>query len=373
MKKEVKIEKIVFGGSGLGRIEGQVVFVENTLEDEIVLVDTIEKKGFLEGKLCEILSPSKLRLKPDCSYSNICGGCDFRHTNYDNEISLKISMLKDTFLRIGNIDLNNFNLNIIKSPNRNRYRVKSKFQYKNNKFGFYKKKSNTIIDIKSCLNLPDFIDKLIPEIKTSSPFFIESHLFDDKYFRYKKISNVQEQKYIFDNYVFIHKPGNFIQANRFLIKEFINVVEKYSGFGGNLVELYSGSGFFTLPLSFNFDSIKCYEISKNAVNCLNNSLKINNIKNINSFVSDCKNLNFKNTDTIVLDPPREGCEKKLTENINNSKAKNIVYVSCNASTLARDLKRLDNYILTDLTLIDMFPATSHFETVVKLIHKELNI
>jgi len=371
MRNEIKIEKIVFGGKGLCKLNGQVVFIDSVLPGEIVNATLTEKKGYFEGKLSSINTCSPERVKPDCQYFDICGGCDFRHTNYDYEVQLKKSMLSDTLSRIGNIDIFNLNFSIIKSKNRNKYRIKSKFQYKFGKFGFYKKKSNSIVEIKSCLNLPSHIDKLLPSIKTSNPFFLESHIFEDKYFRYKKKSDIKPICYEFEKYFFFHKPGNFIQANKYLINEFIETVINYCGFNGTLVELFSGSGFFTLPLSFHFDKIESYEISKEAVECIKKSIKINNISNIKPTISNCTELNLKNTDTILLDPPREGCEKNLTQNINNSNAKNIVYVSCNASTLARDLKRLDNYLVTDITLIDMFPATAHFEVVTKLINKKI--
>lgn len=371
MKNRVEIEKIVFGGKGLGKIDGQVVFVDSVLPHEVVEVDLHEKKGYFEGYLKSIVTPSKERVNPDCPYFSECGGCDFRHTHYEYEILMKEQMLNDVFLRIAKINILEKNFKILKSPDRNRYRIKSKFQYQSRKFGFYKKKSNNIIEIKSCLNLPKHIDNIIPSIKTSNSFFLESHIFENQYYRYEKYSNLKPICYEFENYFFYHLPGNFIQANRFLIKPFIQIVNNYCGINGNLVELFSGSGFFTIPLSFNFDRVESYEISKSSVECLNKSIKINGIKNIIPKISNCKKINFKNVDTILLDPPREGCEKDLIQNINNSKAKNIVYVSCNASTLARDLNRLDNYTVSDIALIDMFPGTAHFEVVVKLLNKNV--
>jgi len=371
MKEKIKIEKVVFGGKGLGRIDNKVVLVDSVLPGETVEVEVKEQKGYFEGKLLSVLEPSKERIDPDCPYAHICGGCDFRHTNYLFEVTLKKEMLKDTLKRIGKVDLSLSDIKVLSSPNRNGYRVKSKFQFKKSKFGFYKKKSNEVVEIKNCPNLPNHINSVLPDIKTSSPFFLESHLFEDKYFRYKKKSNLKPVKYIFDSYIFVHKPGNFIQANRFLLNDFINKVKEYAGIEGTLFEFYSGSGFFTLPLSFNFDKVVCYEISKEAVSCLQKSISVNSINNIVPKISNCEKIEVKSADTILLDPPREGCSKTLIESMNKSNAKNIVYVSCNASTFARDLNRLTNYKLSDITLIDMFPGTYHFEIVAKLLKKDI--
>jgi 23S rRNA (uracil1939-C5)-methyltransferase len=371
MQAKIKIEKIVFGGKGLGRIDNKVVLTDSVLPQEIVEVELIEQKGYFEGKLLSVLESSKERIEPDCPYASICGGCDFRHTVYLYEVQLKIEMLKDALRQIGKIDLHSSDIEVISSPCRDGYRIKSKFQYKRGKFGFYKKKSKKIVAVKECLNLPSHINAVLPEIKTSTQFFLESHLFRNKYYRYKKTSNLKPVKYLFEDYIFVHKPGNFIQANRFLLSSFIDKVKEYAGREGVLVELFAGSGFFTLPLSFHFDKVICYEISKNAISCLRKSINLNCIKNIIANISNCENINLKNVDTIVLDPPREGCFKSLIDNINSSNAKNIVYVSCNASTFARDLNRLTNYTLSDITLIDMFPGTAHFEIVAKFLKNSI--
>ncbi|NOY23236.1 MAG: hypothetical protein GXO70_06980 [Acidobacteria bacterium] len=145
--KVVTIEKVVQGGRALARIDGQVVLVERALPGEEVRILPGPGKGVLKGRVLEILTPSADRVESDCPFYNRCGGCDFRHTNYETELEIKTGILRETFQRIGKIDISPGDVVLIPSPERNRYRIRTHFQCKQAQKGFYAKGSHDIVPV----------------------------------------------------------------------------------------------------------------------------------------------------------------------------------------------------------------------------------
>ncbi len=364
----LNIEKIVFGGKGLARYNGQVVFIEGGLPGEKVKVLLKPGKHFFTGKIKEILTPSPFRIENSCKFKE-CGGCDFRHCSYKYEIELKKAMLIDTLKRIGKIEIDQEFIELHFSK-RDHYRIKTGFKAKRDKIGFFKKKSHLIVDIDYCLQVPEQVNKRLKEIRDNrikKDFFIEIHPFKEETYFYFKGEKGKEIEIRFEKYLMFHKTGNFVQANRDLLKEFVEVVKEFAGEGESLLELYCGSGLFTLPLSFNHTAIHAYEHSESAIEMLEKSIKENNLKNISVYNLPAEDFEIQNYSTIVVDPPREGLSGVVLKKVLNSKPEKIVYISCNASTFARDFKTLStNYTLERLALIDNFPATAHFETVALL-------
>ncbi len=140
-----------------------------------------------------------------------------------------------------------------------------------------------------------------------------------------------------------------------------------------VIDAYSGAGLLTSIISKHCKKVYGIEIVESATKNANELMKINNIKNVENINGDCakvvpklvKTLNAKNL-TVVLDPPRKGCDEKVLKAIMESGIDKIVYISCNPSTLARDVKFLtkdNDYSVTSVTPYDMFPQTKHVETL----------
>ncbi len=369
--KTLEIEKIVFGGKGLARLNGRVVFVEGVLPGEKVKAELTPSKHFSEGKVLEILSPSPQRIEDDCKFKE-CGGCDFRHCTYRYELDLKKSMLIDTLKRIGKTEIGENSIETV-FKKRNNYRIKTGFKTSKGKVGFFKKKSHSIVDIDYCLQCPESVNSKLKEIskrKVKKDFFLEIHPFEEDVFFYYKGEKGGEIKLNFTNYIMFHRTGNFIQANRDLINDFVNIVTELAGKGDSLLELYCGSGLFTLPISFNYKKVYAYEHSSSAVEILKKSIDINIIKNIDVFELAAEDFEDGKYQTVLVDPPREGLSKIVREKIKKANPEKIVYISCNASTFARDLHYFaDKYTMKRIILIDNFPATAHFETAALLRRK----
>ena len=153
---------------------------------------------------------------------------------------------------------------------------------------------------------------------------------------------------------------SFYQVNNEVMKLIYDKAKYYVGFGNTLLDLYCGTGTIGIYLKDNFKHITGLEINSTSIENANINLKLNNIKNIEFINDDAKNIKGF-YDVIIVDPPRSG--------LSNSNSSKIIYISCNPNTLKRDIDKLENYTLDDISAASMFPRTKHIECVCKLIRK----
>ncbi len=420
---ELKIEKLVYGGKGIGRIDEKVCFVPFVLPEEIVKIEiTKDKKNFCEGIPLKIIKENKKRIKPECKYFSDCGGCDYQHTDYKIQLEIKKEIFKELMKRIGNIQSEN--LEVVPSEKPFHYRNRVQFKIKGEKIGFYKKESNIVVDIEKCLLLKENLSELPVKLKNIlikmkfQPS--EIHFFTNsknqvlmKIIFPKKVKEFpfdlsQLKKYLKVDLVgvglYSRNKKNFLSRFKLFGKDFVieEIMEyKYkvsmdSFFQVNIsqaenlvkfiketlkgkkykkiADLYCGVGLLTFPVSKFCKDCIGIEISKSAVKDANYNKNLNKISNINFYNLDIKKksiklINEENPELIIVDPPRTGLDKEFLKSIKNLKnLKEIIYISCNPSTLARDLKTLKelNFEIENLKLIDMFPQTYHIESFVYL-------
>ena len=384
---KVKIIDTAYGGYGIAK-EGKIVFVAHSVEGDIVdILVKKENKNFCYANINSIIEPSKHRIKPKCKYAGICGGCVFNHIEYNKQLEIKKNIVLNA---IRNIEYNNNNINIIKSPNEH-YRLRVNMIAQNGNIGFYKFNTNEFVNIDECIILKN---KLFDKIKnfskhnniTGSIYAIESN--NGKILSFADI--IKQNKNIYTNYfdgITIKQKNklktygidktnyntyfgevplshrNFFQSNHYLLDEFQkNAVKYFNGYDKNVVELYAGSGFFTVAIrnkleSLNIDyKLVSSEISSDAANIAKDIIKEEASETL-------KKINY-NIDALFVDPPRDGLDKKVIENIIRIKPKKIIYISCNPMTFARDINLLKEYYkLMDLNTIDMFPDTYHIELI----------
>lgn len=383
---KVEIIDTAYGGYGVAK-EGKVIFVAHSVEGDVVDISIKkENKNFCYANINSIIKPSKHRIKAKCKYAGICGGCVFNHIEYNKQLEIKKSILLNS---IRNIEYKN-KINIIKSPNEH-YRLRVNMIAQNGNIGFYKFNSNEFVNIDECIILKE---KLFCKIKnfvnrsniTGNIYAIESNNdktlsfadiikqnknIDTSYFdgitikqkKKIKIYGIDKTNYntYFGEVPLSHK--SFFQSNHYLLDEFQKSAVKYfNEYDKNIVELYAGSGFFSVAIkeklkSLNIDyKLISSEISSDAVNIAKDIIKEDASETL-------KKINY-NVDSLFVDPPREGLDKKVIENIIRIKPKKIIYISCNPMTFARDINLLkDYYELIDLNIIDMFPDTYHIELI----------
>ena len=170
------------------------------------------------------------------------------------------------------------------------------------------------------------------------------------------------------DFSFLNYPDSFFQVNHYLTKSLYDEIKKNIK-GSVLIDAYAGMSTISIYLADKFETIYSLEINSDAVKSAKNSLRLNQINNVKIIKGDVKKtLNdvINLADSIVFDPPRKGLDKSIIDLVNDSKIKNILYVSCNVKTLARDLKLFKNYQIEKLIPVRMFPETVEFETIAVL-------
>lgn len=392
----MKIEKLDYYGRGISRSSGKVYFIENALKDEDVSITLLkEKKKYCEAKLKEISNISKDRTEAKCKYYNVCGGCQLMHIKEEKQEEFKKEKVEEIlkkFLKY-NKDVND----IVFSKNFN-YRNKVVLHVKDNKLGFYKNKTNELIEIDKCLLLNPVINDLISylknyiELKDIEKITIKVGnktnevmlIIDGSIAKYQKLleivdvliinEKVMTTKDYITSYIgnkkYIIKRNSFFQVNYDIstrmydkVKDVI-VKEKSK----NVLDLYCGTGTIGIYISDVVSKITGIEVVSDAIEAANINKKINNVENIEFILGKVEDkLDFisnNNIDTVIVDPPRSGLHKKVIPILEKISPKTIIYVSCDPITMARDIKLLsNNYELVEVTPYDMFPNTYHVECV----------
>lgn len=391
---EVKIEKLDDFGRGICYIDNKVTFVPNTIPNDLVEIKiTKEFKNYNEGKLINILIPSKKRIEPKCPYFSKCGGCVLQNMNYKDTLEYKKQKVINIFKK------NKLEINPIVIENANYYNYRNKISLKviDKKIGYYEPKSHSIVEIDSCLVASNSINKTIQLIKKMNiinglvtircnkndeiliiikskdklnidvdsikeniklvGIVINSKIFYGEDFLYENINGIF-YKISYDS---------FFQVNPYIAEKIFNIIKENINSNETVLDIYSGVGTLSLTASTVAKKVIGIEIVENAVlNAIHNA-KINKINNVDFLLNDATkaitklNLFF---DKVIVDPPRAGLTKTVIDTIKKIKPKEIIYVSCDPQTLVRDIKLLsDLYIINKFYIADMFSFSYHVESV----------
>ena len=392
----IKIESLDHNGRGIARLNNKIVFVNNALPNEIVEIKTIsEKKNYIEAEVVRYIEKSKDRIDSICPYYDKCGGCNLLHMDYKDQLKFKQNKIENIINKyLGKkVKIND----IVSSDNIFNYRNKVTFHV-NKKIGYFKDKTNDIVEIENCplastqinnaipyLNKLDLnnINEIICRVGSNELMIIIKSNKDINIEPIKGIANsiyindklVYGNKFIYNNigkYKYIISPNSFFQINNDVCKKLYDKIDIETKESKDVLDLYCGTGSIGLYINNNKNIIGI-EINEDAINNANTNKVINNIENINFICGDSgkKSTNLKFLpDSIIVDPPRNGLDNTTIRNILNMSPKKIIYVSCDPMTLVRDLKTLNNnYDIISVTPFDMFPQTKHVETVTILERK----
>ena len=409
------IDKLDKSGIGVSLMQNEDVYLTPyTLPGETAKVNN--KNKFRSKVYCtnlEILKNSSERSKIPCSHFTKCGGCLLQHWKYENYSKWKLNLITQP-LNTLTPDIKIFSM--ISAENYSRRRVKFFLKQDHNscKIGFKEYKSKNIININNCIIIDPEIMKFMSELKNSfnTNFFINEILVFhvnkldyglDILIQTKKSLRINDLINVFKNFkskiVSIHlqednldpelilfydknklnfgnynvygliPPAGFFQAPKIaeneLLKNILNEIENKNYY---ILDLYSGSGTFTLPLLKKGCKVCAIDNNKNSIQSLIKSSKEQNLFNN----IECEVLNlakekietsfFQKFDLVILDPPRSGALLQVSL-IGKSKIKKIIYISCNIQTFLRDSKILLSlgYKIKYILPIDQFLYTSHLE------------
>jgi 23S rRNA (uracil1939-C5)-methyltransferase len=391
---EVHIEKLVYGGDGLARVEGQVLLTPFVLPGERVSVRTQHVKGgLLRGSAVQILEPAAERVTPRCEYFGTCGGCDYQHAQYDFQLAQKQAILRETLQRLGGIEYTD-EIQIISGPEWE-YRNRIQLHFADGQVGFHRAGTHELCAIDHCPisspKLNEVIATLVKAVRRREwPSFLRSlevftnetdvqlNIVDTtrpvaaRFFDWcgTLIPSLAKNAISYEahDHKFQISRGSFFQVNRFLIDRLLNEVIGDAR-GQTAVDLYAGVGLFSLPLAERFHEVQAIERGGPAyrdleTNSANSGERLKTHKSsAEEFLASLESA----PELIVADPPRAGLGKDATRELLRIRPGALKIVSCDPSTMARDVKKLlEAYRISRITLVDLFPQTYHFETVVHL-------
>lgn len=387
MNENVNILRQDHFGRGIAKIDGKTYFIEYALPDEVVDIEIVkEKSKYTLAKVKDYIN------KTDCPYYLDCGGCHILHQKYLEQLKFKENKVKEIISKYLDSDIKI--KNIIYSEQYN-YRNKIVLHADGKKIGFYKRKSNIITEIHKCLLVDEKVNKVLDGINNYFKLYpftgeikirvagneVLLSIIGDVNNNIKDFVNVDvliiNDRYLTDKTYLIDSLNNlkfkisdksFYQVNKYNVINLYNEVIKFykENKYRNVLDLFSGTGTITLLVSSFVEKITGIEIVSDAVDDANFNKELNNIKNASFVCGKVEDYidKFKEIDSIIVDPPRSGLDKKTVGHILRIEPASICYVSCEVNTLVRDIKLLsDKYEVQSITPVDMFPNTYHVESV----------
>jgi len=380
---DVTVEKIVPNGYGLAFAENLTVFVPLAVAGDSLRVriyQTKNKTAFAE--IAEILKPSNLRIDAPCEYFGRCGGCDFQQMNYEDQLAAKVAIIKDCLTRIGKIN-HEKEIEIVASPKPFGYRARTQWHVdsRRKKIGYFQRNSHKVIDVEQCPILTEDLQNTLSNLREhlewesfwSEKIVIEAAGANGQISIYSD-EIIEPTKEIFhetNKEKYFYSAKSFFQGNPFLIEKLIELATENVS-GKTALDLYCGVGLFTLPLARNFEKVIGIEANADAIDFAEKSASNARIENAEFHAESVddflKENEFTDIDFVLLDPPRSGADRQIIQTIIKINPKEISYVSCEPSVLARDLRMLIDagFIIESMTALDLFPQTHHVETVVRL-------
>jgi 23S rRNA (uracil1939-C5)-methyltransferase len=380
--------------------DGRAVFVPFTIPGELVRVRVIEEKGrYARAKLVEVIESSPQRIDARCCHFTECGGCHYQHLNYPSQVSLKADILKEQLERIGGlIDIPA--IETITTPNPWNYRNHVQFHItREGKLGFQRAQTNQTFPIREC-HLPEAsINQFWPSINiepipglerinirtgwNEELMLVLENSYPQKLdLTVENLATSVVQKVPSGNlllagsdHIYMEVLGkrfrvsstSFFQVNTHqanaMVKHIMDILPLVETM--TVVDVYCGVGLFSAFLAPKVRKLVGIELSPEA--CEDFTVNLDEFENVDLYEATAEvvltQVSF-NPDVIVVDPPREGLERKTMDGILSQGASQLIYISCDPATMARDAKRLTSagYRLEKIAMFDMFPQTYHIES-----------
>ncbi|QYO65509.1 class I SAM-dependent RNA methyltransferase [Leptolyngbya sp. 7M] len=379
---EIRIERIVPRGLGLGHSGGLTVFVPLAAVGDKLNVRIYEIKGRSAfAEIIEILEPSSDRIDPICEYFGECGGCDLMQLGYAAQLAAKRAMILDCFRRIAKLD-QDIEIKMIGSPAQLGYRLRAQWHAEPaaGKIGYYRRNSRSLVNVEKCaVLLPELQAELERQRRTLDPAIDGKTQIDAAVgseglvSTYSNTENktAKEIYFEFGGERLSFSARTFFQGNRWLIDRLVE--EALADASGDLAfDLYSGVGLFTLPLARRFSRVVAVEDNPVAVEFAAKNASLAGLNNIEQRRESVRKFlgsrEMPPPEFVLLDPPRSGTERDTIMNLIELAPQRVSFVACEPSILARDLRRFigSGYSISGVVALDLFPQTHHVETIAHL-------
>ncbi len=378
---DLTIEKLVAGGDGLAFLDGKAVFVPGVLPAERVRARLVEERGdYARAALLEVMSPSPARVEPPCPLAGVCGGCDWLHIRYEEQLSLKKAIVAEALRRVGRIEAGE--LEIEPSPPlgyRNRAQI---HRDEEGRLGFMGFRSDRVVPVESCPVAVPAVNRLFHDPPPAGParFAVFG---EGERLAFQGDGDEEDLEVTVHSKRILFSVGCFFQSNLAALEKLLPfAVEGMAGgdradqgAGPRIAaDLYCGVGVFAAHLADRFQRIIAVESDpRSAAYARRNVPGVANevyALTVEQWISSASS--GAAIEAVIVDPPRAGLSRPVREYLSAAAPRKLVYVSCNPVTLARDLSLLlaGPYRLQDLRLFDFFPQTSHVESVARLERKE---
>ena len=437
---ELRIDSLAYGGNGVARLNGFVVFVRRGLPGDTVRARVTKvKRGFAEATAVEILSPGADRVEPPCPHFGACGGCRFQDYAYASQLQAKASQVRDALVRLGGIAEPPLEPIV---PARSQYGYRNRLEYSFTQtpdgpsLGFHRAgRWDEVLPLDLCLLTTDagnavrdavqgwareekleaydqstqagYLRHLVVrEGRNTGQLLVElvtarGRRFEEGYLvevlrRFPEVRSIHwaindsaaevtnlptvllwgedaiEEEIL--GLRFRVRPNAFLQTNTEMAETLYSLARDFAALSGSetVYDLYCGTGTIGLALAAQALTVWGVEISEESVACAIENAELNGVTNAAFFAGNVSLAleellaRAGKPDVVVVDPPRAGLAGKALRRLGRLQAPRIVYVSCNPTTLASDLKALRDdhgYELRRCVPVDMFPHTPHIETV----------
>lgn len=409
------INGISHDGQGVGRLDGMAVFVPGALPGETVDIEiTQRKKYFARARLNAVLEASSHRVEAPCPFYWQCGGCEYQHASYRLQLDLKTQVVEQNLLRIGKIEAP---VNpCLPSSKRWCYRNKVTWHGRPGRegwrLGYYRYNAHDILEVDNCLLISEAMQEIsnaigerlrqlprpLPAIEMTvressynkKMMVIISGLDSDQTTQLLEGPNIRElsmahceagkctvlsgEPFLRDKLhdtVFDISPLAFFQINHGQTEQILRTITDWLKPQGTeeILDAYCGVGSLALPIAQQVRKVIGIEAFKPAVKDAKANARLNGLHNtrfLAGLTEEVMPTLTNRFNAVILDPPRSGCALAVVQSVARLKIPRAIYVSCEPSTLARDLALFTHagYEIKEVQPLDMFPWTRHVETVV---------
>lgn len=348
---DLPITDVAFGGKGVARHEGKVYFIPFVIPGERVRARVVrDKKKFAEAELLEVLEPSPDRVEPPCPYFGQCGGCAYQHLAYPAQLAIKQRQVEQTLRRVGRLEEVPMRP-IVPSPAEYGYRNRIRVHVEGGCTGFFAHGSHNLVDIEQCIISVPAVNESLHDLRQSSVP-------------------------VGDYTLTARGRGEFFeQTNTEVAIAMVEAVRACVSEGRQLVvDAYCGAGFFARRLVDKAERIVGIEENQYAVEYAKRTAGEREqyvggdvAVHLGEVLAGAESART----TVVLDPPAAGISPRVGDLLLGNPPAEIVYVSCDPATLARDLGLLcrSTYRLESVTPLDMFPQTAEVEVVAHMVRR----